>query len=259
MQIHNYTITRSFSNTVHNLWKCCVICPIIVEYRLHYCSRSIAHTIETVWWRDEAKPAAKNCAHFRINGIKGGVVMNTNACTSNVIVSLSHVCAHYNHMHIPRGWICPSWTHPYSHTLLKHCRCWCSSNGSGSSGSAHILLLLMNFLPFPIFGWPKKPNCSKWTELSGIISVSGDFFLSSFSYTLLHSNVQRQSILRFVGHCFRCHWIQAFFCAIRSFEWDFFFRFVLSMHVSISLFICNELSLSRFHCCCWIFLLLFCF
>ena len=147
-------------------------CPIIVEYRHHYCFlfpffilyarlSSLTHASETVWW-DEAKPEKKT--HCRINGIKGGVVMNTNACTANVIVSLSHICTRYNHIYIPCGWMCPSWAHPnpHPHTLLSLCWFCCSR----SISSAHILSLLMNAWPFSIFGWPKKKNATVQNELN---------------------------------------------------------------------------------------------
>lgn len=149
MQRHNYTITPSFSNIVHHLWKCCVM-P-------HDCR--IASTIsvlrrETVW-RDEAKNREiHKKTHCRINGIKGGVVMNTNACTSNVIVSLyiMFVSATITFILLNVSIACPI------HTLV-FCR-WCCI--------VHISLLLMNFLPFSILdGRPKKMELFKmnWTTL----------------------------------------------------------------------------------------------
>lgn len=56
------------------------------------------------------------------------------------------------------------------------------------AASSHILLLLMNFLPFSVRMTKKKTNCSKWTGAQAMLQFKASFF--SFSdvhiYAPLH-------------------------------------------------------------------------
>lgn len=118
--------------------------------------------------------------------------MNTNACTSIVIVTLSHVCTRYNHMYNSRAELSLQCCTIFTLVLLL-IWCCCNSNNNDSEererampfSSSHILLFLMNFLPFSV-------RMTEKTERSEMNSLKRRFLFRSeihnfYSLSLSHS------------------------------------------------------------------------
>lgn len=215
MQRHNYTITRVFATLFiiyGNVVYVCMWCPIIVGHRLHYYSALLADVKQCQAYTQKEKREEKKKSHCRLNGIKGGVVMNTNARTSSVIVSLSHAHAHYNHMHIH----VPECVH-------LHISITTAAIAATVYSVAHILLLLMNFLPFSIFGCPEKkqPKMNWLTPLWCYFSLEILFFFLVFTaHFSISLSKKIHSSLRWPLFYTTYRWV---FSSLGSFEWAFFF------------------------------------
>lgn len=104
----------------------------------------------------------------RTNGMKGGVLMNTNACTSNAIVSSSFVCMCVIEIitcnnNTPNGYMIVRSTVSLAPIPcpLTICDITCKAVYVRARAHKHILLFLMNFLPFSARMTEKKTKLFK--------------------------------------------------------------------------------------------------
>lgn len=141
MQRHNYTIARVFQ-TLFIIYGNVVWWSINTEYGdIGACQATTAARYSKLCIK----------THCRINGIKVGVVMNTNACTSIAIVSLSLVCPLLH-------WHSHSHSHWYSRVHSECCVTLNVHRWPYYTIPLHFVTFnkLFAILVVPL-EWPKKP------------------------------------------------------------------------------------------------------